>query len=122
MDKHVTVVGSLHIGYSALGILAGLVLFVLLVGIGFLADDQEALNILTLIASVVGVFLVVTAIPGIIGGIGLLKRQAWARILLLILSVFDLFAIPIGTALGVYTIWVLLQDETEQLFACKPSE
>jgi len=29
----------------------------------------------------------------------------------------DLFNIPVGTALGIYTLWVLLQDETAKLFA-----
>jgi hypothetical protein len=39
------------------------------------------------------------------------------RYLALILAVFDLFNIPIGTAVGAYSIWVLVQDETAQLFA-----
>jgi hypothetical protein len=59
------------------------------------------------------------SIPGVIGGIGLLKRKPWARILVLILAVFDLLNVPIGTAVGVYTIWVLIQEETEQLFSAE---
>jgi len=33
----------------------------------------------------------------------------------LIISVLDLLNIPIGTAIAVYTIWVLVQDDTAKL-------
>jgi hypothetical protein len=35
----------------------------------------------------------------------------------LILAVLDVFMVPIGTALGIYSIWVLMQDETAEMFA-----
>jgi hypothetical protein len=38
----------------------------------------------------------------------------------MILAVIDLLNIPIGTAVGVYSLWVLLQPETEKLFAEAP--
>ena len=60
--------------------------------------------------------LVLLSAPGIIGGMGLLKRQSWARILVLVLGVINLINIPFGTALGIYTIWALTHRETEELF------
>jgi len=117
MEKHVTVVGALRIGFGALGILVAIFVFALLVGIGALSGDQEAQPILTFVGLGVGLFLGVLSVPGIIGGIGLLKLKPWARYLVLIVSVLDLFNIPIGTAVGAYSIWVLVQDETAQLFA-----
>jgi hypothetical protein len=53
---------------------------------------------------------------GIIGGIGILKRKNWARYLVMVQSVLDLFNFPIGTALGIYCVWVLAKDETARLF------
>lgn len=117
MEKHVTVVGALRIGFGALGILVAIFVFALLVGIGALSGDQEAQPILTFVGLGVGLFLGVLSVPGIIGGIGLLRPKPWARYLVLIVSVLDLFNIPIGTAVGAYSIWVLVQDETAQLFA-----
>jgi len=35
----------------------------------------------------------------------------------MIIAVLDLFLIPIGTLIGVYTLWVLMNDETAKLFA-----
>jgi len=47
--------------------------------------------------------------PGIIAGIGLLNRRPWARILALLMAILDLMVVPIGTAIGIYTIWVLVK-------------
>jgi hypothetical protein len=44
-------------------------------------------------------------------GVGLMQRQAWARVAGIILGVLALFYPPLRTALGVYTLWVLLADE-----------
>jgi hypothetical protein len=62
-------------------------------------------------------FFFITSVPGLIAGIGLLKRRNWARILALILAIPALMIIPIGTAIGIYVIWVLLNEETAKLFA-----
>jgi hypothetical protein len=40
-------------------------------------------------------------------GYGLITRQPWARILAIVFGIFALIHIPFGTALGVYTLWVL---------------
>ena len=59
------------------------------------------------------VFLICAAI-GIAAGCGLLARQPWARMLAIIFGAFSLIDIPFGTAIGVYTLWVLLPAESEQ--------
>jgi len=116
MEKHVTTVAALHIGMSAIGLLVGAFLFIMLVGIGFAVEEEEALLVLSIIGTFIGMLLFVLSVPGIIGGLGLLKHKEWARILVLIVSALHLFNIPIGTALGIYSIWVLVQDETIKLF------
>ena len=55
-------------------------------------------------------------VAGIVGGIGLLKGKNWARVLVLFLAVLDLIDFPIGTAIGAYTFWVLLNNETSAMF------
>jgi len=117
MEKHVTFIGALRIGLGVLGILAAMIVVTAVVGGGVISGDREAIRITAIVGPVVAFFLVLLSVPGIIGGIGLLKWKPWARFLVLILAVLDLFNIPLGTALGVYTIWVLMRDETVQLFA-----
>lgn len=117
MQKHITFLGALHIGLGIVGLLIAAIIFVVLLGAGFISQDEEAFFILSIIASVIATLIVITCIPGIIGGIGLLKRKSWARILILIVAAVDLLDIPFGTALGVYSFWVLLQDESAKIFA-----
>ncbi len=54
--------------------------------------------------------IVLFSIPSIIGGIGLLNNKPWALTLLLVLGCFKLFSFPIGTAIGIYTIWVYAEN------------
>jgi hypothetical protein len=116
MERHVTFVAVINIAFGFLGIFLGFVLFVVLVGAGFISRDPEAMTITTIVGVAVACFLILTSIPEIIGGFGLLKRRPWARILVLIIAVMDLLFIPIGTLIGIYELWVLLQEDTAKLF------
>jgi hypothetical protein len=118
MEDHVTAVGILRIGVSVLGVAGAIILIVILLGVGLATYSREeaVLPILSAVALGVGGFLLLTSIPGIIGGIGVLKRKNWARYLVLVLAVFGLLNFPVGTAIGAYTIWVLVSKRTVPLF------
>jgi hypothetical protein len=116
MEKHVTAVAILHIGSSIIGIIIGIFLFMLFGFLSTFVQEEEARFILPLLALFLGGGLIVVCAAGIIGGLGLLKYKEWARILILVLSAISLMNIPIGTAIGVYSIWALVQDETTKLF------
>ena len=100
----------------------GCIIFFILFGTGILTQDIDTFSILITIGTIVSSFFVLTSIPGIIGGIGLLKGKNWARMLILIISVFKFFDVPAGTALSTYSFWVLLQDETIKLFDNKKQD
>ena len=121
MEKHVTLTAVLHIGYSILGVLTGIGIWIFFFAIGIKSGDAEAMAILGFIGPLVAVALFIFSVPGIIGGVALLKRRPWGRILTLIMSVIRLLDIPFGTALGIYSLWVLVQEETKELFASEPS-
>jgi len=120
MKAQVELVGILHIVYSGIGILVAIACFVLLSGIGWMSGDETAMGVLGLIGLLIALFIGVASIPGIIAGIGLLKLKSWARILAIIVSCLDLFSIPFGTALGVYTFYVLMNDEAIRLLSGGP--
>ncbi len=115
-EKHITILAILHIARGALLLIIGLLGFVLLSGIGLISQDPTALGVLGLIGTVAIMFFGVIALPSVIAGIGLLKHQEWARILTLVVGFLSLLDIPIGTALGVYTIVILMDDEARRLF------
>jgi len=120
MDQHITLAGALRIGAGALGIMIAIIVFIAVAGGGLLSRDPEAIAITSMVGSIIAAVLVIFSIPDIIAGIGLLKRRPWARILTLILSCIDLIEIPFGTALGAYSLWVLLNDETTEIFKNQP--
>lgn len=116
MDKHVTFVAVINIAFGFLGIFIGLVLFIVLIGAGIISHDPQAMTVTTIVGVAIACFLILISIPEIIGGFGLLKRRPWARVLVLIIAVLDLMLIPIGTLIGIYELWVLLQEDTAKLF------
>lgn len=122
MEKHVNLLGILYIVFSILGILAAVIVFTAVVGGGVLSGDEEAIAVTSIVGTTIAFFLTITALPGLIGGFGLLKYKSWARILVIIIGCLNLINIPIGTCLGVYTLWVLLNKETEPLFLSTPRE
>ena len=121
MEKHVTVLGILYIAFSALGLLLAIIIFTAVVGGGIISGDSEAIAITSIVGPAVALFFVLLSTPGLIGGIYLLTHRPWARILVLVLGFLNLIEIPIGTALGIYTIWVLFKDETVDLFISAPA-
>jgi hypothetical protein len=115
-EKHITILAVLHIARGALLLIIGLLGFIILSGIGLIAQDPTALGVLGLIGTVAIIFFGVIALPSVIAGIGLLKHQEWGRILALVVGFLSLLDIPIGTALGVYTIVILMDDEARRIF------
>lgn len=116
MQQHVRVLGWLYIIYSLVLDLIGFIVLVIMGGAGALSGDREAMFITSAVGIAIAAFIVILSIPGIIAGIGLLKYRSWARIVALILGALHLLSFPLGTALGVYTFWVLLNEETKPLF------
>jgi hypothetical protein len=115
-QRHVTVLGALRIGFAVLGLLVAGLVFVVVVGGGLLSGDQEAIAVTGTVGTLIAGFIAVFSLPGLVAGIGLLRWSPWARMLNMILALFDLLLVPIGTLFAVYTFWVLLQDEVEKLF------
>jgi len=120
MEKHVKIVALLHIGFGFLGIIAATIVYVAVVGGGIISGDHEAMFITSIVGTVIAGFLTFVSLPGIIGGFGLLQHRSWAKILLMIIACIELIEIPVGTLIGGYSLWVLLNDETEKIFADKP--
>ena len=116
MKKHLDILGYLYLALGALGVLGALFVFLVLTGSGLLADDPDAAAVTSGVGVIVGIVILVLSLPNLLAGYGLLKRHSWARGLALVLGFLNLFQVPIGTALGIYTFWVLLKDEAASHF------
>jgi hypothetical protein len=58
----------------------------------------------------ISLFFIAGAVLGVIIGVGLLNRRPWARMLAIVFGAIGLLDIPFGTALGIYTLWVLMSE------------
>ena len=56
------------------------------------------------------------AVPGLLAGWGLLTRKPWARVLAMVVGILGLVNVPIGTAIGLYTLWALTQPAATEYF------
>ncbi|MGB2960635.1 MAG: hypothetical protein WBG01_12420 [Bacteroidota bacterium] len=129
MEKHVTVVGVLNIVYSAVNLLAAAVLVGVAAGTKHIVEilyyrhvihprdfPYELWDIIPAVLILIAFLIVIFSLPGIIGGIGVLRRKEWGRIVVLVISFFNLLNVPLGTILGAYSIWAMMTSETVSLF------
>jgi len=117
MKQHVSFVGALHIGFGILGLIGALAIFF---GFQFLfqfvEDEPLAQQVLSYVGNSVALIIMFFSTLGVIGGIGLFSYRSWARILVMIVSAINCLNVPVGTAKGIYSIWVLMQPESIELF------
>lgn len=122
IGQHIMILGWLHIIGSALFLAIATFVFFLLTGIGVASGDAEAATVLSLVGTSVGAFLSILALPGIAAGIGLLMRKSWGWVLAIVVGILNLINFPIGTIIGIYTLWVLFQNTATDYFAGKQVE
>jgi hypothetical protein len=119
VQEHVRLVGLFWLAFSAFNTVGAVVLYIiantLLAHIHAGGPGPEgASEFLRPLLSVVAIFLLAKAAIGFLAGWGLLQHEKWARVIALVLAFISLFHLPFGTALGVYTMWVLLPSESER--------
>lgn len=120
MEKHVTIVGAIHIGFGFLGLIVAIAaFFALRFAMGFVNNEEVPTMILRILSISVPLLIGFLSTLGLVGGIGLLSFMPWARYLVIIVAALGCLNIPIGTLKGVYSLWVLLQDDTIKLFEKK---
>jgi len=122
MDKHITLAGAFNLAMGILGILGVITGSFLMAAFGRYIDEPEAAEIVLLAVSIGLSYLAIFSTAQIICAIGVLKRKSWSRVLMIIISAFKLPSVPLGTALGIYTIWVMIQEETRTILEMERSK
>jgi hypothetical protein len=121
VQSHTQLLGILWLAMSAFNAIAGVVLLILgttlfphLRELAGRDADQVPVGFLTALFTSLGVLILAKAAVGFLTGRGLMQYESWARVAALILAFLSLFNIPFGTAIGVYTMWVLLPGNSQQ--------
>ena len=116
VQQHVTILGWLYVLLNALFLIIGAFVFVLLSTIGLSVRDVEARSVLLIVGPTVGLLLGMLALPGLAAGYGLITRKPWARVLAIVVGVLGLMNFPLGTAIGLYALWVLFPARARDYF------
>ncbi len=114
LGRHLHTLGILWIVVGAFWLIPSIVLMTLasVVHIAIPGTEAVARMVGPLVMFVLGATFLVVGAGGICVGWGLLQRQPWARTVAIVLGILALFHPPFGTALGIYTLWVLLAAES----------
>ena len=117
LDDHKKVLGILYVISAVLTITGMFLLKAILSLIFSIAldkadpDDRMVIDLILSFVQFLPYFIIIfVSIPTLIAGIGLLTRQPWAPLFTLIMGCLKLFSFPIGTAIGVYAIWIYSED------------
>jgi hypothetical protein len=116
MRDHVRILAWCFIVYSSIIVLVGVTIAGIVLFGGAISGDRDAMLITGAVGAGIACLLIIVSLPGMVAGIGLLKMRGWARIVAIIVGVLHILSFPLGTALGIYTLWVLLNAETEAMF------
>jgi len=119
VKTHVELVGLLHLVAGALGLLLGASLLVLGAGAASIAwahHGEMAASVTALVMILVAGLVLGWGVASLWTGGALRRHRPWSRLVALAMAILNLFILPFGTALGVYTLWVLLQDQARALF------
>jgi zinc ribbon protein len=112
--EHVRLLGIFWLALSALDGLMGVASYVVAQTVFNQGMHPTRPAFLHPLLSFIGVVVMAKAFAGFATGWGLLQREPWARTVAVVLAIPSLFFnVPFGTALGIYTLWVLLPGESD---------
>ena len=120
MRSHVHLLALLQLAWGAMGLILAASLLLLGVGAGAIARTPGADPFTaTFTALLFVVFAAALALGGwanVWAGRAIRQHRSSGRTGALGLSVVNLFVLPFGTALAIYTFWVLLHNDARALF------
>lgn len=124
MKRHVQFLATLYLAWGAIFALVSLAGFALAGGAFAIAESdgpvrfgsEMAARLTGVTITVVSLIALVWAVLHLAVGRHLKRMRPSARLMSIGLSVGNLILLPFGTALGAYSLWVLLKDEGRRLF------
>jgi hypothetical protein len=112
---HLHLLGIFWFAISAFNSIIAVVLYIIANTLLAPGGPAGAPSFLRPLLSVVAIIVLGGSALGFTAGWGLMHREPWARVLALVLAFLVLFInIPVGTAVGIYTMWVLMPKESEE--------
>lgn len=125
INAHKRTLGIVHIIYGCLGALvfvfAGFIISAFAPFISELIMEEEGMEgamvfeiVANIIRTVIILAFIFASLPSILGGIGLLQNKSWGMVITLVAGCVSIFSFPAGTALGVYTLYVFIENNKKK--------
>lgn len=111
MRKEIELLGAFHIALSILYIFISAAIFAVLLTKGFFYNSEIRSTQSYMICAVIGTFFLIFALCDIIAAAGVMRKKPWSEMLMLILGCLNLVLVPLGTALGIYTIHIIMHGD-----------
>lgn len=115
MRDHLKILGWLYAASGGVVLLLAAVLGTVFGLAGVFAGGEGGGALIGGIGLVVAIFIAALAVPSLVCGWALLNYKPWARTFGIVLSILQLGSFPLGTLLGAYGLWVLLNDQSRLL-------
>lgn len=118
MRAHLDLLARLHVVWGGFGLLGGVSLLILAAGAALApAGAGSRLRLGAIIIAAAAVVPLAGGALSLWTGRALARRDPRGRVGALALGLPNLLLLPFGTALGVYSYWVLLNDHVREMFA-----
>ncbi|MES3025760.1 MAG: hypothetical protein V4857_29630 [Pseudomonadota bacterium] len=113
MNIHTRIVGALHI-FCGLLVIVCVALFMLFFGVfvSWVPNEQGVLSFFGALGLVVAIPLILMGLAEIIAAIAMLRGSRTGHIFTIVFGILHLVNFPIGSAIGIYTLWALLRNES----------
>lgn len=116
VQVHIPVVAWLLIALNLIVLLVAASLLLMMLGAATFVRDSEARAILPILGTILPACMGALTVPDFVAAIGLLARKRWARILGMVVGFLNLPGFPMGTLVGGYALFVLMQDSAQAYF------
>ncbi len=120
--SHVSVLSVLYFLIAGIFLFFAILMYVFMNATGLPFLGMQSFSLSHTAAIVLASFFSFLTLISVAGAIGMLRWKEWGRKITMALGGILVFAIPIGTVVGIYTLWVLTHENAKYYFSNEVKE
>jgi len=113
-EKHRVLLGAMHLALGGTVLYAAMIVAVVFSILSGVPEIERSNEILGSIGVMVFSLLAFISLPGIISGLAILLRASWSKPAAVVVGVLNLASVPLGTIVGLFTLYVAWMDSEEK--------
>lgn len=113
-EKHRVLLGAMHLALGGTVLYAALIVAVVFTVLSGIPEIERSNEILGSVGAMVFSLLAFISLPGIISGLAILLRASWSKPAAVVVGVLNLASVPLGTIVGLFTLYIAWMDSEEK--------